>query len=113
MFMNSNESTKIRANANVVFDDAYVLKGVKVAETDKGLRVFMPSESYEKEGERQFKEIFHPITKEAQKELKEAVLTKYEAELQKVAAADKSAQPQFAENTNALDFSGPEGPEPD
>jgi stage V sporulation protein G len=65
----------LKAYATVTLDDAYVVHGLKVLEGEAGLWVSMPA-SRNKRGE--FKDIFHPITKEARDVLVKALLEKYE-----------------------------------
>lgn len=65
----------LRAYATVTLDDAYVVHGLKVMEGESGLWVSMPA-SKNKKGE--FKDIFHPINKEAREVLVNAVIGAYE-----------------------------------
>lgn len=64
----------LKAFATVTLDDAYAVHGLKVLEGDSGLWVSMPA-SKNKKGE--FKDIFHPINKEAREALVTAVLGAY------------------------------------
>lgn len=65
----------VRAYVTVTFDNAYVVHGLKVMEGKAGLWVSMPA-SKDKRGE--FRDTFHPITKEARDILVRTVLEKYE-----------------------------------
>lgn len=65
----------LRAYAAVTLDDAYVIHGLRVLEGETGLWVGMPA-SKNKRGE--FKDIFHPITKEARDVLVTGVISRYE-----------------------------------
>ncbi len=65
----------LRAYAAVTMDDAYVTHGLRVLEGEAGLWVGMPA-SKNKRGE--FKDIFHPITREARDVLVKSVISKYE-----------------------------------
>lgn len=67
----------LRAYAAITVDDAYVVHGLRVLEGEAGLWVGMPA-SKNKRGE--FKDIFHPITKEAREVLVNSVISKYEDE---------------------------------
>lgn len=67
----------LRAYAAVTLDDAYVIHGLRVLEGEAGLWVGMPA-SKNKKGE--FKDIFHPISREARDVLVKSVISKYEAE---------------------------------
>ena len=72
------EGTNVKAIASANIGGAYAIHGLKVMESDKGLFVSMPSTKYEKNGQTQYNETFHPITKEAREELNGAVLDAYE-----------------------------------
>lgn len=65
----------LRAYATVTLDDAYVVHGLKVMEGEGGLWISMPA-SKNKKGE--FKDIFHPINKEAREVLVNTVIQAYE-----------------------------------
>lgn len=67
----------LKAFATVTLDDAFAVHGLKVMEGDSGLWISMPA-SKNKRGE--FKDIFHPINKEAREVLVNAVLEAYEKE---------------------------------
>ncbi|MDP6459897.1 MAG: SpoVG family protein, partial [Candidatus Hydrothermarchaeota archaeon] len=72
------ESTgNLKAFATVTLDDAFAVHGLKIMEGDSGLWISMPA-SKNKRGE--FKDIFHPINKEAREVLITAVLKAYEKE---------------------------------
>lgn len=68
-------SGSLRAYASVTIDNAYAVHGLKVLESETGLWVSMPA-TKNKRGE--FKDVFHPINKEAREALVSAVLKKYE-----------------------------------
>lgn len=72
------EGTNVKAIASANIGGAFAIHGLKVMESDKGLFVSMPSTKYEKNGQTQYNETFHPITKEAREELNGAVLDAYE-----------------------------------
>lgn len=65
----------LRAYAAVTLDDAYVIHGLRVLEGEAGFWVGMPA-SKNKRGE--FKDIFHPITREARDILVKTVISRYE-----------------------------------
>lgn len=67
----------LRAFATVTLDNAYAVHGLRVMEGDSGLWVGMPA-SKNKKGE--FKDIFHPINREARELLINAVLEAYQKE---------------------------------
>ena len=71
-----NQGTLV-ADAHVVLDGEFVLKGIKIIKTDKGTFVAMPDKK-DKQGK--YHEVFHPITKEFRDKLVSAVLTEYEVQ---------------------------------
>jgi stage V sporulation protein G len=80
----------LRAYAAVTLDEAYVVHGLRVLEGEAGFWVGMPA-SKNKRGE--FKDIFHPITREARDILVTSVIGKYEegsAEQPQAPAAETS-----------------------
>ena len=81
----------LRAYAAVTLDEAYVVHGLRVLEGEAGFWVGMPA-SKNKRGE--FKDIFHPITRDARDILVKSVIGKYEegsAEEASAPAAEESA----------------------
>lgn len=69
----------IKANAEVVIEDAFVVKNVRIVQGENGVSVKMPSIKYEVNGETKYKDVFHPITAEARKEFDAAVIAEYNA----------------------------------
>jgi len=65
----------LKAYASVTLDNAYVVHGIRVLEGENGLWVSMPS-TRNRRGE--FRDIFHPITRESRDQLVNAVLQAYE-----------------------------------
>lgn len=69
------DTGNLKAYATVTLDESYVVHGIKVLEGETGLWVSMPA-SKNKKGE--YKDVFHPITKEARESLVNAVIEAYE-----------------------------------
>ncbi|MEW6447809.1 MAG: septation regulator SpoVG [Bacillota bacterium] len=67
---------KMKAIVSVTFDNAFVVHDIKVVEGKTGLFVAMPSRRVPN-GD--FRDVAHPITPDARKQLEEAVLTAYKA----------------------------------
>jgi len=65
---------KTRAIASITFDNAFVVKELKVVEGPSGLFVSMPSR---KVGNGGYKDIAHPITAEARQAIQAAVMEAY------------------------------------
>ncbi|MDO4588367.1 MAG: septation regulator SpoVG [Fusobacterium sp.] len=70
---NENEF-KLKAYADVTFDDCFVIHGLKIIDGQKGMFVAMPSRRMP-DGE--YKDIAHPITPELRKDITDSVITKY------------------------------------
>ncbi len=67
-------SGKLRAYVSITFDDEFVVHDIRVIDGDKGLFVAMPSKHLIEGG---FKDIAHPINKDARENLQDAVLKAY------------------------------------
>ncbi len=74
------ESNQLKAFVNIVIDDAFIIRNIKVIEGDKGLFVAMPSRRVSS-GE--YRDIAHPINTETRQMLEEQILLAYKEELQK------------------------------
>lgn len=76
--------SKIKAVASITLDDLFVVHGVKLIETDKGRFCAMPNENWQNaQGENMRKDIFHPISQDARKQLEKDVFEAYEGYLTK------------------------------
>lgn len=71
---------RLKAFASVTFDDAFVVRNMKVVEGTKGLFLCMPSR---KLPDGTHKDMVHPINQEFRRYLEENVLKAYEEELAK------------------------------
>jgi stage V sporulation protein G len=72
------EEDRLKAFVSITFDNAFVVRGLKVIEGNTGLFVAMPSRR-RKDGE--FRDIAHPINNETRKMIEDAVLSEYERQL--------------------------------
>jgi len=68
------ESNQLKAFANIVIDDAFIIRNIKVIEGENGLFVAMPSRRVST-GE--YRDIAHPINTETRKEIEEIIIRKY------------------------------------
>lgn len=81
MLDSSASSTRAFASANI--GGAYAIHGIRVIDSQKGLFVSMPQNSYTTEnGETRYSDVFHPITAQARTELYDKVLEAYEQKLE-------------------------------
>lgn len=98
------EQSKVKAIASVNIGNAFAVHGIRVIESDKGLFVSMPSNSYQKNGKTEYNEIFHPVTKEARTELESHVIEAYEQKLQE----EQGKEAAFAEDEEEIPNFGQE-----
>ena len=74
----SENEAKLKAYADITFDECFVIHGLKIIDGQKGMFVAMPSRRMPS-GE--FKDIAHPITPEARKEITDVVIDYYSKNL--------------------------------
>ena len=67
-------SDQLKAFANIVIDDAFIIKNIKIIEGKNGLFVAMPSQKG-KNGE--YRDIAHPLNSETRGEIEKLVLDAY------------------------------------
>lgn len=74
-----NENSKLKAAVTVTFGDAFVVKGIKLYEGEKGLFVSMPNYKRNEPDAQgnEYKDICYPITTDFRKELEEKIIEKY------------------------------------
>jgi len=70
-----NSEGPMKAIVSVIFDNEFVVRDIKVIDGEKGLFVAMPSK---RTGEREFRDIAHPIDSAAREKIHRAILEKYE-----------------------------------
>lgn len=70
---NENE-LKLKAYADITFDDCFVIHGLKIIDGQKGMFVAMPSR---KMPDGEYKDIAHPITPDLRKGITDVVIEKY------------------------------------
>ncbi|GEM_PF-468434 len=63
---------------------AFAIHGLRVIDSQKGLFVQMPQNSFQKDGKTEYSDIFHPIAADARTELNSKVLEAYEQKLDEV-----------------------------
>ena len=66
---------KLRAYVTMVFDNCFIIRDLKVIESDKGMFVSMPSRR-KKDGS--FKDIVHPLNADTRKQIEEKIIKEYE-----------------------------------
>lgn len=93
---------KLKAFANVTFDDEFVIRGLKVINGNSGYFVSMPSR---KRSDGTHQDVAHPINNHMRQKIEEAVLSAYETELKAAASrrgdgARGQSRPQAAPTDN-------------
>lgn len=83
------ENSKVKAIASVNIGGAFAIHGLRVIDSQKGLFVQMPQNSFQKDGKTEYSDIFHPVTAEARSELNSKVLEAYEQKLAEVESEDE------------------------
>ncbi|MCB5250833.1 MAG: septation regulator SpoVG [Candidatus Cloacimonadales bacterium] len=68
------DTEQLKAFANIVIDDAFIIKNIKVINGKEGLFVAMPSQK-NKQGE--YKDIAHPLNTDTRKHIEQLILDKY------------------------------------
>lgn len=77
------DGVSLKAIASATIGGAFAVHGIKITDSQKGPFVSMPSTSYtDRNGEKQYNDIFHPITAEAREELITKVKEAYEQALE-------------------------------
>ena len=69
----------LKGIADVTFNDSFVVKGVKIMDSEKGVFVSMPNYKAEKDGQDEFRDICFPTTAEFREVFNKAVLDTFEA----------------------------------
>ena len=83
---------RLKAFVSITFDNAFVVRGLKVIEGNTGLFVAMPSRR-RKDGE--FRDIAHPINNETRRMIEDAVLEEYEKQLAQQGDVPQSVEDQL------------------
>ncbi len=82
------DEEKLRGFANVTFDNAFVIRGMKIIQGTNGYFVSMPSR---KRPDGTHQDIAHPVNKETRLMIEEKVLEAYEKELREHSPSEKQA----------------------
>lgn len=69
---------KLKAYATVIFDDAFVVRDMKIIHGNNGLFVAMPNKKT-KDGT--FRDVAHPLNKEMRKIIEDSVLNHYKSQV--------------------------------
>ena len=73
-----SEDGKLKAFASVVFDDSFVVHGMKIIDGSKGLFVAMPSR---KRSDGSHEDVAHPVNREFRHKIQSVLLERYHEEI--------------------------------
>ena len=91
--LNDYEGSSVRAFASANIGGAFAIHGIRVVDSQKGLFVSMPQNSYtDSNGNKKYSDIFHAVTAEARSELNDKVLEAYEQAVQEQQQEDEVAE---------------------
>ena len=79
--MFDNPQSTLKAIASVTVENAIAIHGIKLCKQGDEFRIYMPQNSYMKNGEKKYEDYVHPITREARFDLDNAVIYAYEQRL--------------------------------
>jgi stage V sporulation protein G len=80
---------KLKAFANVTFDNAFVIRGMKIISGNKGFFISMPSK---KRPDGTYQDIAHPVNTEMRRRIEKAVLDAYEKEVSRTGVSGNIRQ---------------------
>jgi len=83
------ESNQLKAFVNIVIDDAFIIRNIKVIEGENGLFVAMPSRRVST-GE--YRDIAHPINTETRNMVEKTIIEKYKEVLQEALSAAENKE---------------------
>lgn len=88
IFDDDSKKLKAFASANI---GPFAVHGIRVFENEKGMFVNMPSVSYKDgQGNTQYEDVFHPVTKEAREALIKSVMDEYNHALEQAQTASQA-----------------------
>lgn len=79
------DEERLKGFANVTFDDAFVIRGMKIIQGNNGYFVSMPSR---KRPDGTYQDIAHPVNKDMRTLIEQRVLEAYESELKTQASSE-------------------------
>ncbi|MDO9577061.1 MAG: septation regulator SpoVG [Candidatus Cloacimonadales bacterium] len=88
------ESNQLKAFVNIVIDDAFIIRNIKVIEGENGLFVAMPSRRVST-GE--YRDIAHPINTETRNMVEKIIIEKYKEVLQEALSAAEGKEEKVTE----------------
>jgi len=83
------ESNQLKSFVNIVIDDAFIIRHIKVIEGENGLFIAMPSRRLSS-GE--YRDIAHPINTETRNYIEQTIIEKYKEVLKEALDAAESSE---------------------
>jgi len=83
------DSKQLRAFVNIVIDDAFIIRNIKVIEGENGLFVATPSR---KLSSGEYRDIAHPINTETRKEIESIIIAKYNEVLKESTSSEETTE---------------------
>ena len=113
----TNEETKVKAFANVVFGNSFKITNISIIENSKNGELFVSMPRYRsselgEDGQPVYKDVCNPITKEFREELYTNILTTYEKTIKDnvavmtIGETDKVVEPKYSVRMHPLDKEG-------
>lgn len=99
-WLNKDPESKLKAFCSIKIADSFVVSGLKVMSGNKGLFVSMPSESYEKNGKKEYRDTAYPTTNLMRTAVHEACVGAY----QQVIGQNNAVEQESSEITEAPGF---------
>ena len=78
--------SKLLARASVTIGGTFAVHGLRIYDSDKGPWVQMPQQSYEKDGKKEYSDIFHAVTSDGRNAIQNAVLQAYDQKMSQTEA---------------------------
>ncbi|EQB63060.1 MAG: hypothetical protein RBG1_1C00001G0639 [candidate division Zixibacteria bacterium RBG-1] len=75
------DEPKLKAFANITFDDSFVIRGLKIINGQKGFFVSMPSR---KRIDGSFQDIVHPVSVDLRKHIEDKVLEAFDRKMKEI-----------------------------
>lgn len=76
-WMNDDTSAPKKASASITIGNSFMVNGLSIVQGQKGLFVSMPQRVSEKDGQKKYIEVAHPINSEMRTAINNAVLNSY------------------------------------
>ena len=92
--MDGEGSTKAFASLTVA--NSFAVHGIRIVDTEKGLKARMPFRSYQSGNETKYQDYFHAVTSDAHKALEKSILDAYSQALEQ-GMSDNVAAPAMSQ----------------